>query len=81
MGKCYQIKDQLLIVIIYSTYRYIYPENLNYEKMDFKFKTLLISLYCSSLSKKKVRGKAVKNALKFSVEIYPISSPLTCSSA
>ena len=37
IGKCYQIKDQLLIVIIYLTYRFIYPVSLNYEIMDLKF--------------------------------------------
>ena len=79
IGKYYQIKDQLLIVIIYLTYRFIYPVSLNYEIMDFKFKMFahipLLYIFImrrfagNKFLKKKVRGQADKNALKFSVEI------------
>ena len=85
IGKCYQIKDQLLIVIIYLTYRFIYPVSLNYEIMDFKFKMFahipLLYIFImrrfagNKFLKKKVRGQADKNALKFSVEIKPIFVP------
>ena len=85
IGKCHQIKDQLLIVIIYLTYRFIYPVSLNYEIMDFKFKMFahipLLYIFImrrfagNKLLKKKVRGQAGKNALKFSVEIKPIFVP------
>ena len=57
----------------------MYPVSLNYEIMDFKFKMFahipLLYIFImrrfagNKFFKKKVRGQADKNALKFSVEI------------
>ena len=51
-------------------YRFIYPVNLNYEIMDFKTKTLLLSFFIivkfadNKLLKKKVRGPTVEGGFE-----------------
>ena len=88
IGKCYQIKDQLLIVIIYSRYRFIYPVNLNYEIVDFRLNFAHVSLLftfimrrsaANKVLKKKEQEQPEKNAQKLSAEINSeilFSSPL-----
>ena len=63
IGKCYQIKDQLLIVIIYSTYRFIYPVNLNYEIVmivDFRLNFAHVSLLFTFIMRRSAVNKLLK---------------------
>ena len=60
IGKCYQIKDQLLIVIIYSTYRFIYPVNLNYEIVDFRLNFAHVALLFTFIMRRSAVNKLLK---------------------
>ena len=60
IGKCYQIKDQLLIVIIYSTYIIIYPVNLNYEIVDFRLNFAHVSLLFTFIMRRSAVNKLLK---------------------
>ena len=62
IGKCYQIKElfQLLIVIIYSRYRFIYPVNLNYEIVDFRLNFAHVSLLFTFIMRRSAVNKLIK---------------------